>query len=753
MLDNLNGLILSTTAIAAALWAFSPPALAAEVGGATLEEIIITATRRAENLQDVPQAITAISERDLQDIGVQDFSQLAQMIPGVELRNQQAGKGSLAIRGVSELNGDNLQGGAGSSVGFYLDEMPLTMAGYLPDIKSFDVSRIEVLKGPQGTLYGEGSLSGTVRLIANQPDAADYAAKIDMTASDTAHGKGNYALNGMLNIPLVQDKLAVRVTGFAQKTGGFIETTTPSGALTEKNDNYNETTGGRISLRVAPSEKVTVTATALISRADRGAANIAKLDRTVAQSIQTRGDDDIDAYNLTAKFDLGFAELLSSTSYFKRESAGEIDQGGLVPQVNFVFGMFGIPIVVDGVYSDQWLETKAFAQEVRLVSSGDGPFQWTLGGFYKNHKSNLGFTGDSNPAVPAAVWISISQYLTGGALSIPDALFIDTHTKTDQIAAFGELSYDVTEQLEILVGARVFKEKRDSTTTFSGVFPVLMGGPLPGSFSSSDTDEIFNPKATITYRWSDDILTYITASRGFRSGGQNDLSIFVPGSDIAYAPEKLTNYEAGMKSTLLDGRARVNVALFHMDWKNLQAVVAEGPGGVGEVIGNIGKAHSRGAEAELTAQLLESLTLNLAATVLSAKTDEDTLVPDPSGGAPILVPKGTRIPNAAKGSISASLNYRFAITDDLSGFARAAYSHTAGATNNIARSTKTPGFDIVDLKVGIEQEAWEFSVFANNVFDEKVLLSRTISDNLGDGAARYFWGSPRTIGSNIRVKF
>jgi len=742
------------SASAIALTALSAPANAQETDvGRRLETVTVTATKRAENAQDISQSLTVVSEEQLKLIGAQDFADLVNLTPGVELRNTQAGKGAISIRGVSELNTANLAGGTGSSVGFYLDEMPLAMAGYLPDIKSFDIQRVEVLKGPQGTLYGEGSLSGTIRLISNAPDQNEFAAGLDLTASSTKGGDGNHAFNGMVNIPLVQDKLALRVVGFDQSVGGFIETTDASGNPSSKNANYNDTTGGRASLLWTPTDRIDVTASVFISSADRGAPSVAKKDQVVAQSVASATEDDLSAYNLTAKFDLGFADLISSSSYFDREANGIVDQGGLVPQVNFVFGLFGVPMTVDGVYIDQWLETDAFAEEIRLVSTGDGPLDWTVGAFYKTHDSRLGFVSDGEPGIPSSVWVGLSQYLTGGAVTIPDGFSTDTSTETEQIAIFGEATYAFNEKFDVLVGGRLFKEKRDSTSSFSGVFPVLLGGPLPGTFSSDAEDEIFNPKIALTYHWNEDVLGYVTASRGFRSGGQNDLSVFVPGSPTEYEPEQLTNYEVGFKSTLAGGSVRLNAAAFYMEWEDLQSVIAEGPGGIGEVVGNIGAASSQGVEFELAAQLTDSLRLMLAGALIDATTDEAVQVPDPSGGGAVTVASGTRIPNVAESSFSAALDYDFSVTDSLDGFARASWSYVGGSTNYIVRNQTVPAYNLVDLKLGIKRDGWSASIFANNVFNEDVLLSREITDNLADGEPRYTWGRPRTIGVNLALDF
>lgn len=722
--------------------------------GTELEEIVVTASKREEKLQSVPQTITAFTDQSIKDVGAQDFSGLINSMAGVELRSVQSGQGGVTIRGVAEMNISNLFGGTGSATGLYLDEIPLTSAGFFPDVSSFDMARVEVLKGPQGTLFGEGSLAGTVRLVSNQPDAAKFGAAADLTYSSTDSGGDNQIYNGMINVPLVSDKLALRVVGFHKDLAGFIDTRDASTGHITKDTNDDQSEGGRVALLFTPSDRLSVSLSALISNADRGARNRATEDYVGTLSVPEKTQDDIRAYNGTLRFGFDAADLVVTTSYFTRDVDSIIDQGGLVPTVNFVFGLFGIDFPVTGVFINQQVSTDTLAAEARLVSNGNGPFKWTVGAFYKDLDSKYSLVSDGVPTVPVQIWEGISQYITGGALTIDQGFFTGGKASNKQLAAFGEVSYDFTDHWQVIAGGRIFDEKRKSTTSYGGVFPLLTGGPPPGTSDSKGDSTIFNPRLSVRYTFSDSAMAYFTYSRGFRSGGQNDLFALVPGGTQDFQPEKLTNYELGAKTAWLEGRMVLNAAAFYLDWKDLQAVTAEGPGGVGETIGNIGSASSKGIDAELHVLPVDGLDLSLAATLLKAETDETVYVPDSSGGSSIAVPKGTRIPRTAEHTLSVSGSYRFPITDSLNGFARASYAYVGDSIAALTRpDDKVPSHDTVDLRAGIEGGHWSAYVFAENLTNSKIYLMKESFPDPVTGQDQYYFGRPRTIGINVRVSY
>jgi outer membrane receptor protein involved in Fe transport len=725
----------------------------ASSAGRELEEIVVTASKREEALQTVPQTIVAVSQQAIQDLGAQNFSGLLNSMSGVEMRNTQAGLGGVTIRGVSELNMGNLYGGTGSAAGLYLDEVPLTSAGIFPDISAFDLARVEVLKGPQGTLFGEGSLAGTIRLISNAPDPAGFGAAADLTYSSTEDGEDNQTYNGMVNVPL-GEKAAVRAVGFYKDMGGFIDARILSTGEIEKDMNDDKLSGGRFSFRYLPSDRTTLDLFAMVNSAERGNRNRATEDLIGTFSVAETTDDDLDVYNGTLTYRFDSADLVVTASYFDRSVDAVIDQAGLVGGVNYVFDLIGVPIDVVGVYIDQDISTETFAAEARLVSTRPGPFQWTAGLFYKDLQSDFSLISDAVPSVPPQVWVAISRAISGGQLSIEEGYFTTSEGSNEQLAAFGEVTWDFAEALTLVAGGRLFEEQRESTTQYGGVFPLLQGGPPPGQSKSDGEDTVFNPRLSLRYQFSDDLMTYGTISRGFRGGGQNDLWTLVPGGTQDYDPEYLTNYELGLKSTWNDGRLLFNAAAFYLDWEDLQAVTAEGTGGIGETIGNIGNAHSIGVDLELRAVVIDGLELGFAATFLQAEIDDDVQVPDPAGGPPLTVPEGTRIPKTAETTLSLNATYRTAITDRLGLFLRGTASYVGDSTASLTRSEDVvPSYTVLDLRAGVEGERWQAYLFADNVTDEEIYYYQVDFPDLATGQDQYFVGRPRTIGVNVRVRY
>ncbi|MBW2369643.1 MAG: TonB-dependent receptor [Deltaproteobacteria bacterium] len=718
-----------------------------------LEDTVVTATKRATSLQDTPQSISAFSSQDLDDMGVQSFSDMTDAIAGVEFRTQQAGLGSITMRGISDglstINGR--QGGSAAAVGFYLDDMPLTMAGMLADVKSFDMERVEVLRGPQGTLYGEGSMAGTVRLIAEKPDSTAFATKADLTFSSTEEGGSNYIANAMVNVPLAEDKLALRVLGYYNERSGFIDMMDiTTGALIKKDSNEDENIGFRAKMQFTPTDELIISATALMSTAERGPTNESTRDFIQRVSTPTNIDDDLQGYNLTVEYSLPFADLVSSTSYFNRETTGAVDQSGLVGGVNFVLGLFGMTPVT-GVYIDQILDSNSFSQELRLVSKGDGPFNWIVGGFYKKQENEWNMEGLTTPFVDEPIWIFISTMM--GLPPIGNGLTIGTTGEVEQYAAFGEISYDFNDRFQLLAGARIFTEDRETTSIVDGLFPFLMSGFLPGTFASTGEDDIFSPKVTATYKVTDDAMVYATYSEGFRGGGQNDFHPLVAGSVVSFDSETLNNYEIGLKSTWLANRLSFNVAGYYMKWKELQATVIEDL--VGESIDNVGDAHTMGVEFEIVARPLPGLQLSVASNILEAEIDEDVELPAGDGSMRTLA-KGMRIPNTADFKFHAAIQYWRYLTDSIAGFARLSYSHTGDAITWLEPSlvSTIPAYDVVSTRLGIETDRWSLALFVDNLFDEFIIYKDSVNVQPPSNPLReYSMGRPRTIGINLKFNF
>lgn len=761
--------------------AVAAPGLAQDAGAA---DIVVTATRRAQSVQDVPIAINVLSAEQLQAAGATDIQSALNQVSGVEFRNAQAGTGAIAIRGISELNTDNIFGSTGTAVGLYIDEAPFSVGGYFPQAVLFDAARVEVLRGPQGTIFGEGSLAGTIRIISNQPDAGKVEGAVEGNVGLVKDGGTNALLNGMINLPIVNDKLALRVVGYWQQEVGWIDRTDatvtaqflapPNPVLgpnvpdvrsvftfsgTQKDANGGETWGGRAQLGLTLGEDLTATASVILSRADRGYRNRGARDGTGFFSTDLEGMvDDFELYGLTVEWKFGGGSILSSTNYFDRRIDQTLDQFGIIPLANQIGApLSGGQFVFQGSRVDQALEVAEFNQEFRFVSDFSGPFQLTAGVFYRNRDTTFRVQGPQEPLTPAF----IANILCGGQCGFtqPGSGDLDslTNSKSEQIAVFAEGTFDISDRWQLLVGGRYFNDSRKSDTVATSLFS---GIPFPTNFSSEGSDDVFNPRLSVRFTPSDDITAYASYSRGFRSGGQNDLYVLIPGAtadDQTFASELMTAYELGLKTSFADGKGLFNAALFYNDWDDLQVVTAEGTGGIGEIIGNAGSARSYGVDLEGRLELGGGIDLTANATIL------DTEVKDVTASGTLI--DKARIPGTADFTASGAINWRGSIGKDAEGFGRFSVSHVGNSLSGLLRvgtpAEINPAYTTFDLRGGVEWGQLRFELYAENLFDAFVPLNTFYAPNAsnpngGDpmtGRLLYFQGSPRVIGFRIGARF
>lgn len=738
--------------------------MAQDAGQDKIETVVITATKRAEAMQEVPQAVSAFSEKNIKDVGAQDFGGLLNSLAGVELRQEQAGQGGVAIRGISELNMDNLNGGTGSATGMYLDEMPLTAAGRFPGLSTFDMQRVEVLKGPQGTLFGEGSLAGTVRFIANKPKFNKTDAALDASYSQTEGGAASHVLNVMGNIPLVDDVAALRVTAYQKQDGGYIDAHITDGKTlfsTIKDANYQDSKGARVALRLAPNRDLTLNATYLHYDANGGTRNRGSDPQSGSYSFPEFSTDKLDAFNVTAEYSLPLVDVVANASHTERHFFIDEDKGEALASVDaavtslypLATKVLHIPWAssVTGVSTAHDMGVRADTLELRLVSNGGGALKWTGGLFYKHTDTGFADDGGGSPYIPASSWAAAVAAASKGKAVVTSSLHTESQSTIKQTALFGEVSEDVTERLQLLAGGRLFRETRASTTSWDSAFAYFSGGSASGSDHSGKTDSLFNPKLTVSYKIAPDVLGYATSSQGFRSGGQNDYQVYIPGSPADYKSEKLVNRELGLKSTLFDKSLILNLSVYDMQWKDLQQLIAKGSAGIGSAIGNVGDAHSMGIEMEAKWAVARGLEVNAAASVLNAVLDNAVVLPASAGG--LTVPEGTRIPGTSKRTFSVGATYRHPLADQLTGFAGARVSGRSNLTSDLPTyQFTTPGNATVDLRFGVEAKRWQLTAFVDNATNKNVALREdTGNPDLLTGQRSFFWGRPRTIGLNFRT--
>jgi outer membrane receptor protein involved in Fe transport len=719
------------------------------------DEIIVTALKRSTNLQDTPISISAVTGEAIANSGVQSIADLNSSVPSLAFVDGGPSNRRVVIRGI--------QAAGEPTVGTYYDETPVTGAigaandagGSTPELRLFDVERVEVLRGPQGTLYGSGSMGGTLRVIYQKPTFATEGA-VDLSLSDTRYGGLNYEGSAMVNVPVVNDKIAVRAVGFYRNANGFIDNT----ALNIKNINDQKSYGGRFLVRFTPTEALTIDAAAYInrSRTDTNAWTLTsgkfKSDALTRQPVR----DNLELYSLTANYDFGGVVLTGVVSYLDRDLDSVSDVSRFIRSTRTPAGCAarvsaGQPCStaqLDNYYAlvDSQSTSALFPQqtmkswtaELRLSSDGSGPLNWTVGGFYSDRDTSVANPQSNADPVSGAI-IEPQQIAT--------VRFIDDSLR--QVAAFGEFSYDVTDRLNLTAGGRYFRYNKDISgqTTIGSILVGAVVRPL--SFVKSKEDgTVF--KFNGSYKVTDNVLFYAEAAQGFRPGGANQV-IGLAQELTPYKSDSLWNYEVGFKNTLFDRKLLLNVDVFQIDWSDMQ-ITGRTPNGAFSFITNAGKARVRGAELEATIRPTAGFTITGNASYIDAKLRENQSNANVS--APGL--KGDRIPYVPKFSAGIGAQYVWALTDTLSGFARID-GNTVGGSYSDFRPTgtftrKIDSYQLVNARLGVEgpDNKWGAYLFVTNLFDDTA-ITRSQSSAIAVGRTLVNSAAPRTIGVNVRTRF
>lgn len=762
---------------------------AAQVGGSS-EEIVVTALKRATNLQETPLAISAVGGETLSNMGISDSSQLARTVPSLVFRENANGGARIIIR--------NIQSSGEPTVGLYYDETPLIgsagvsndAGGSTPEVRLFDVERVEVLRGPQGTLYGSGSMAGTLRLIFNKPDLNEYAGAAAAQVTSMTHGSMGYEVQGMVNVPIVSDMLAVRAVGFYRDRGGWLD----NSLLGLKNFNDSTSKGGRLMVRAKPVDSLTLDGLAVIQRTNGYNANWSYAVYNAGgpaydaryESLQPQSDE-LDLFSGTATWDAGFATITGVASYSNRRLTYNYDTSqyfrnaaanatanssscrayfklGAVPCSETQleeYRQHSLSQAPSTAYSPQ--KTRHWSQELRMSGNGDGPFQWTVGVFNSVRKTHI--VSDVNAVDPATglmiTPLTTEDYVVGGITRPATVFFRRTiDDKLTQQAAFGEVNYGVTDRLTLTAGARYFKYKKTVTGSVD-VANVVVGNDLQPAQTARATESGWVLKFNADYKLTDDVLIYGQASQGFRPGGVNQV-IGLPDALGPYTSDSLWSYEIGVKTSWLDRAIIVNFDVFQIDWSDLQTsaqTVSQANGSAFSFITNAGDVRIRGLELESTFHPLEGLTLQANGSYIEAKLREDQLAPAgiTVNGAGF---KGDYVPYTPKFSGQASVEYRHSLNDNLQLLTRADLSYMGSSWTLFRRTNayqqKLPAYTTVGVRLGVEEVEgrWSVGLFANNLFDKVGIVTKGNGALFGGAnAVRAVSIAPRTIGLDFRTKF
>ena len=761
--------LLLATVSALALASLVPPARAQaqeaadDDRGLAIEEITVTATKRgAQRLQDVPATIQAFSGDDIRDMLATEFFDIAGFIPGLQFQDLGPGDKEYVIRGI------NSSGAA--TVGVYYDEAVITArnkqdgGGRQADIELHDLARIEVLKGPQGTLYGASSMSGTIRFIPNAPDPGTMDAGGGAQLSDTRKGGTNYKVDAMVNLPLVQDKLALRAVGWYTNESGYVDNV----RLGQKNINDNEVTGGRFALRWLPTPELDLSAAAVIQSRDVGGSSrfspqyapgyLADLqnfgfatpplgDLTNQDFTVNNWDEDITLYSLKGSYDAGWGTFFATTNFFDREVEFRFDS---TPILLF----FGAP--VPGLTFEPQ-ERKVRSSEVRFASKFDGPVNFVVGGFNSHEKKKFEvqvLATDINSGLPLGPFdVSKDFFLDGPPNAAIFGRFVND--SIDEWAGFGEVTIDVTERLSITGGLRYYTFDFSSVGKETKPFVGFDTGTREVNIATDGNTTQF--KANASYRVDDDHLVYFTAAEGFRIGGTNDAAInpFNVTVPEGFDPDSLWNYELGWKGALADNRVVFNLAAYLIFWNDIQ-VEGVDPSGAFPIISNAGKARIDGFEFDVTFRPVPGFELALGGSVQNARLTEDQPLADPAapGFDPNAGLKGDPIPNVPDFQGFASAEYRHEVAQGIDGLVRLDISYRGKTQTQFRRaspfSVDLDNYALVNLKIGVTSERWDLTLFARNLTDKRAQVDAI---NSAQDPLAFITVRPRTFGLDARVRF
>ena len=659
----------------------------------SLEEIIVTATKRDESLQNVPIAITALTSESLQNLGAVNLEDFARTVPGLDFANLGAGQNRVTIRGISTFSGVSV-------IGVYLDDSPIASPiNYSqPSLSLYDLERIEVLRGPQGTLYGEGSLGGTIRYITHPAELDKVDANIDSTVSGTAHGGTNYSAGAMINAPLVDGVLAVRGELQHREDSGYIDNV-PLG-LSQFNKSHTDE--GRLKLTLKATDDLTIRASGMYQRIDQGGPNVESLDAPVGSyenfdTAPASYTDTLYQTGITAEYRTPWANIQSSTSYFSRSTHQDVQ--ARADELYDDETPFPLYSFIDNTY-------RVATEELRASSVLAGPFTW-VGGFYYKHQDVIQNEND---------------YDTTGSGAFIDNIYQNQTFR--QEALFGELTYSITSSLSATLGLRWFDEHQTAVTEAGQEFAV-------------DADKVI-PKFLLQYQFTNDRMIYASATEGFRSGGVNLYD--VPGVNNTYKPDTTWNYEVGSKLGFFDRHLIIDASVYYIAWHDLQTFVYRPDvGPFAYFVENVSAALSKGVELEVTyaPPVLPGLTLGFSGNATDARYTED---------APFEGPAGNRLPQVPANKWSVFTQYSAPLTGTVDGFARADVEHTGLFYNDGSNTLSSGGYTLLNLRAGVDiGKHWRIDAFANNVTNTVADLYKYYDSYYG-----VFRNRPRTVGVELR---
>lgn len=754
--------------------------------------IVVTATKRNSTIQDIPFSISALTAEDIQRSGATSLEDVSRNVAGLSVQNLGPGQSQVSVRGVSAGQVVRDQPGVKEQVGVYLDESVISLSLFTPDLDLFDLNRIETLRGPQGTLFGSGSVGGTIRYITNQPEPGIFEGAMEANVNIVDGDDIGWHTKGAINLPL-GDIAAVRAVGYYTEYAGFIDAQGPAGG---ENINSGKRYGGRVAFTLDTDEGFSITPRIVYQKVEADGFNRQEIYNLFANPFTTSRpaiqlgereqylllreafEDETLIADMVVEADFDGVTMTSVSSYTNRDILVSRDASALTGSVSVDLGYPASAVTLPSNLRDT-TDLESLTQELRFASDNAGPFQWLIGGFlsetdrfYRQRLPTPGYAAVTDQTLGAGV----SAAVANGFENLDSPFNSDLPYTISQRAIFGEASFDLTDALTVTAGGRYYDFEETRMITTGGLFANGDSGVV--DTTSSDG---FTPRFLVSYEVSPDVTINAQASQGFRLGGVND-PLNVPlcnAQDLAlfggfqdYDDETLWNYELGVKT---QGRGfTFNAAGFYNDISNLQVTLDAGSCS-SRIVFNVPDAHSMGVEAELGLNPVTGLNLNLSGSWIEAEFD--TTLPGALASA-TGIREGNRLPSVPEFQVSASGSYEWPVSGSTDAYIAASFTHVGSRYTQPADQENNPrtfvhglpfggapasasttvdllldDYQLVNISAGLDfAEGLSFTVYANNVFDENALLS---FDRERGGRARlgYSIGQPRTIGATLRKEF
>ncbi|HTL20350.1 MAG TPA: TonB-dependent receptor [Steroidobacteraceae bacterium] len=760
---------------------------AAGGGGAVLQEVIVSARKVEENLQNVPISINVFTEKDLSNLAITNMDDYLQKVPSISYISTGPGTQLFVMRGVSD--GSNPNYANTSSTGFFVDDISMSNGGAQPDLHLYDIERIEILNGPQGTTFGAGAMSGAIRYITNKPDVHNFSAGIDVNAGSIDGGRSNQTYEGFVNIPLIDGVLGFRASAFSDSSGGFINNqlttrTWVNGSVSDnaewarKNYNREHIEGGRAALKAQFSEGWS----ALLSYGFQRQHTLGAWDedpnlppRTVARFGPESNLFETNVLELRVDGDVGIGDLVYIGGYWKQERRQWNEYSQYMENFNAGAPGGGFPGTQEGFtclddpyfgsayagckpplqYYSYNINPERYSNELRLSSKAGGRFHWLVGAYWErttDHNFNntyfipnlqyngtafqyyLSYYGNTQPTLPPGQWYTYTE---------------TSHTL--QTSEFLNINFDVTDKLNVEAGVVHFKSEQSYDTPIFGWAYVAYA---PSYYA--DESHKWNGKAGISYHLTNHAMVYADWAQGFRPGGSNSgdpQSCYAQGTPYTYTPDTLNNYEIGWKTTSVQNRLLWNGAAYYMDWKDLQALIYNAlvcPSASYNI--NVGDARIYGVESNLAYQVNENLSLQAS---INYTDGHVTSTVNPNYQSYV----GERLPFSPYFNWSWNLRYEHPLADNLRGYFQFDMAHKGDMYNGLNPNDVNtglprvlqPAYTIMNLRLGLNpiNDHWLAEFYITNLADKNAI----VYSNTGNFDLRLTTNEPRVFGVRLSYRF